>query len=141
MMDALYKIFSVVTELSLPRLYWALFKGHDEPLRPPDGALGVLTRSLPGARIEGGLITVPHRLDRSTYLSSEERALVDVLAGSPGALSPHVLRANAAEGSLSSRAILGFLRGSPLVEVLPDGRCCLIGAPVGDAGRSASSRH
>ncbi len=39
---------------------------------------------------------------------------------------------------LSDQAIRERLRGSPLVEVLPDGRCCLIGAPVGDAGRLAS---
>jgi hypothetical protein len=61
-----------------------------------------------------------------------------VLETRPGALSPHALRAAAAERSLSSRAILAFLRGSPLVEVLPDGRCCLIGASIGDAGRATS---
>jgi len=138
LMDALYKIFSVVTELSLPRLYWALFKAHDERMRPPAVALRSLALALPGARIERDVVAIPHRLDRSTYLSSDERALVEILQGCPGALPPHALRASAAERSLSSRAILAFLRGSPLVEVLPDGRCCLIGASVGDAGRAAA---
>ena len=138
LMDALYKIFSVVAELSLPRLYWALFKGHDERVRPPAVALRFLALPLPGVRIERDVVAVPQRLDRSTYLSSDERALVEILEGCPGALSPHALRASAAERSLSSRAVLAFLRGSPLVEVLPDGRCCLIGASIGDAGRSPS---
>ena len=138
LMDALNKIFSVVSELSLPRLYWALFKGHDERVRPPAVALRSIALALPGARIERDLLVVAHRLDRSTYLSADERALVEVLEGCQGALSPHALRASAAERSLSSRAILAFLRGSPLVEVLPDGRCCLIGASIGDAGRGTS---
>ena len=138
MMDALYKIFSVVTELSLPRLYWSLFKGHGEPLRPPAAALKSVVGALPGARIEGDSVIIPHRLDRATYLSADEQTLVEILAGRETALTPHALRAVAADRSLSSRAILAFLRGSPLVEVLPDGRCCLIGAPVGDAGRWAS---
>ena len=138
-MDALQKIFSVVSELSLHRLYWALFKGHDERLRPPAVALMSLVSALPGAGPERDVALVPHRLDRATYLSSDERTLVEILEGGSGALSPHALRASAAARSLSSRSILAFLRGSPLVEVLPDGRCCLIGARAGDAGRIAPS--
>lgn len=129
-MDGLQKIFSVVRELSLPRLYWALFKGHDERWRPPAVAMPSLASGLPGVRIEGDLVRIPNRLDRSTYLSADERTLVELFEGSPGALSPHALRAAAAERSISSRAILAFLRGSPLVEVLPDGRCCLIGSAL-----------
>jgi hypothetical protein len=138
LLDGLQKVFSVVTELSLPRLYWALFKGHDERMRPPAVALPSLASALPGARVERELVVVPRRLDRSTYLSSDERTLVEILESAGGALSPHALRAAASPRSLSSRAILALLRGSPLVEVLPDGRCCLIGASIGGAGRLTS---
>ena len=53
MLDGLQKIFSVVTELSLRRLYWALFKGHDERLRPAaPWRCRSLASALPGARVE-----------------------------------------------------------------------------------------
>lgn len=137
LMEALAKIFSVVTTLSMPRLYWALFKGHDEHSRPPPPVVGRLAQTLPGAQLDGERVTVPRRLDRSIYLSAEERSLVEILETKDGALSAHALRGAGASRALPARTILGFLRLSPLLEVLPDGRCCLIGAPVGEPGRLA----
>ena len=130
MVDALAKIFSVAQSLSRARLHRVLFKGHDPRLRPPLLAVDKIAATLPGVRIEGDAVTIPARLDRAMYLSATERALVQALEPRSGPLRVQALRDIEALGSLSARAVLRLVRLSPVLEVLPAGLCCLVGAPL-----------
>jgi hypothetical protein len=138
--DALAKIFCVVTRLPLDRLHRALFRGHDHRLRPPGSVAATLGLGLPGARLDGDQLTVARPFDRALYLSADERTLVDGLEAIGGAVSPRALGGAGPLRSLARRTLLRLLRSSPLLEILPDGRFCLIGARAAAAMGAPASR-
>jgi hypothetical protein len=130
LMGALAKVFSVASALPLSRLDQVLFKGHDPHFRPPAPVVETVGLAFPGAFLDGDTLTIPRRLDRSTYLSRQEQTLVEVMEAKGGALSIQALRKIAELRTLSGGALSRFLRFSPLLELLPEGRCCLVGASI-----------
>lgn len=131
-LDGATKIFSVADTVPLARLRRALFKGHLERALPPLAAVAALCLSLPGTEVRDGAVSVARRFDQSILLSESERALADVL-GDRGPTAVRDLRALPALAGLPAGTLDRLIRTSPLLESLPGGRCCLVGAPLDGA--------
>jgi hypothetical protein len=103
----------------------ALFR--DRP-RPPAEALLAICGSVPGARIEGGLLAIDRPLDRSAHLNLNEARVVALLEAAGGSLQANQIRQLVRSIGLPWTPVWRMLHCSPVFERGHLGRFQLVGA-------------
>jgi hypothetical protein len=116
----LRRIFAVTDEISVARLWRAIFRDRAGPALSEETAAR-LTAPIPTAVVAGGAVRVARRLDRLSFLGAGELTLLRLLEDAKRPLTASELRDAGRAAGLSAPQTTWLLQRSPVFERGPAG--------------------
>jgi hypothetical protein len=120
----LRKILCVATRVPVTRLMLALFRDRSHPSIE---ALQAICASVPGARVEGGLLAIDRPLERAAHLNPSEARIVSLLEAAGGSLPASQIRQLVRGIGLPWTSVRRMLHCSPVFEQAHLGSFQLVG--------------